>query len=473
MTSGTFVLLPPAFAILRLIYTVLALGTALVCRLEAETVLQQANISSETTLCVGMADISRYAVEKNLARVRRAGGKDDAAVRSWFELFLARQVMIAEALQQGYAKRPEVMRVVASMERQMLFQLEGTPAPPTATEVRTAYDQAPIFPGSTKPPFEQLRPVIEQTILQRRRMEMNQARREQALQAAALTFSSGTAEELIRRIQAQPLLTKDISKELIGSLAEAPLATYRSGDETLTLTVESWCDYFNHLFVRALPADLTQLRASIQDLVVMEYACREARRRGLDQAPQFVEDRRNFLYYQALDLFEKEALRPLIAVTPPETEVYYREHQSEFVRPARAHGKLLHFSDPRSAFKWLADMPPTEVSDGDETVVSREAPIPGAEKATEQILQIADGRAFGPIHVATGSVIFWKRTTEPERQSYAAVLGAIQEKLIQAKLDALEISLAREWAPRYLIEDNLHPEDFGIVGSIRKPWSGL
>jgi len=99
-------------------------------------------------------------------------------------------------------------------------------------------------------------------------------------------------------------------------------------------------------------------------------------------------------------------------------------------------------------------------------------PLPGAAGATDYILRLADGEPSGPINVATGVIVFLKRSAVTEPEPYAAVAARIRAKLTQPKLEALEAGLAREWASRYVIEDHLHPAEFGEAGRVEKPWSG-
>jgi hypothetical protein len=256
----------------------------------------------------------------------------------------------------------------------------------------------------------------------------------------------------------------------VGPLALAVIATYHLGDARTELTVAAWQHRFNEQFVRVMPATVAQLQESIRDLVAKEYGWHNARRRGLDREPQFVEDRRNFLYYQALDLFEQEKLRPRIEITREEAEACYRREILEFTKPLRARGRLLRFRDLADAQGWMRTRDGSAVLVAEAIEVSRQSPIPGGEKLIERILDFPDGRPFGPIRTPSGLVVFFKETTERGRRPYAEVADLIRSKLAQRKLEALELTLAREWAPRYVIEDRLHPQEFGVTDPVEKPW---
>jgi hypothetical protein len=154
-------------------------------------------------------------------------------------------------------------------------------------------------------------------------------------------------------------------------------------------------------------------------------------------------------------------------------DAYYHAHLSEFCRPAHARGKLFHFPDMTTAVAWLRARQEADADTTEEIDVSTDSPIPGAERSTERILRAETGRPIGPFRGASGILIFLKRTTETEQLPYSAVADTIRAKLTQLKLTALELKLGREWAPRNLIEDYLHPEEFAIIGPVQKPWAAL
>lgn len=432
------------------------------------------DIKRDIVLKLGPAEVSRYAVEKNLSRFLRTANTGDrlsaAAVRTWFELYIARQVMIAEALTQGYAQRPDVVRMVSTMEEHMLAQTESSVTTPlTGADLRAAYDRIPLPTSRPKPSFEEQRPLLENTLRQELRRAAKRTQFEQAIQAVRLEIAHDIAERLFRRIQLGPP-TPTISEALVAPMAGERLAAYCIGDEPVILTVNDWRNRFNALFVRELPTTATQLEAGIRDLVVAEYVAREARRHGLDREPRFVEDRRNFVYYQALDLFEREQLLPQIEIISAEVEDYYRDHQTEFSRPVRAKGKLFRFTNDDDALAWLRTEREGEAGDSETIEVSRGSPLAGAPHATEPILRMATGKCWGPISTPAGSLVFFKQSAQTEPEPYAAVAEMIRVRLARSKLEALELKLAREWAPHHLIEDRLRPEEYGVVGPVEKPW---
>lgn len=90
-----------------------------------------AAVDARVELQVGDVALSRYLVEKNLARFReefaRRTKREPQAedLSRWLEGFVTQQGLIALALRDGYGARPEVGAVVERMERHMLTNPDG------------------------------------------------------------------------------------------------------------------------------------------------------------------------------------------------------------------------------------------------------------------------------------------------------------------------------------------------------------
>jgi len=354
----------------------------------------------------------------------------------------------------------------------MLGQMDPVVVPPTEAELQAAYERGfgPPVPGRVA--FAAVRSGLEHQLLQERRVAAREEQRRRALEAVGLKIDLRVIEQVVQRIRAGRLTAAEIPAGLVASLAGERLASYRLDGREVVLSVEDWRNRFNALFVRHLPANSEELETGIQDLAIADGVAGLARARGADRAPRFVEDRRNFLYYQALDLFEKERLRPRIEVSDAEATAYYRAHASEFARPVRARGTLLRFANEAAAAAWLRERKAAPPS-GDEIEVSALSPLPGAVRATEVILRLPDGATFGPVSTPSGALIFVKRTAETELSPYAAVAAQVRNKLTLARLETLELAVAREWAAHHAITDRLPLADFGVDGLVRKPWVAL
>jgi len=91
---------------------------------------QPAEVDTSAALVIGTYTLSGYRVDKNYQRnlgyqAHETGGVSPEKARAWFTHFLAEQVIIAQALQEGYGERPEVTREVRHMEHHMLTQFAG------------------------------------------------------------------------------------------------------------------------------------------------------------------------------------------------------------------------------------------------------------------------------------------------------------------------------------------------------------
>lgn len=74
-------------------------------------------------LRVGDHEVTEYTVRRSFDRHFAGSGEPDAA--AWFEGYLARQVLVAEALRTGRSQRAFVLDEVERMERHMLTQVDG------------------------------------------------------------------------------------------------------------------------------------------------------------------------------------------------------------------------------------------------------------------------------------------------------------------------------------------------------------
>ncbi len=142
----------------------------------------------------------------------------------------------------------------------------------------------------------------------------------------------------------------------------------------------------------------------------------------------------------------------------------------EFCQPSQATGKLFRFPTEAAALAWLRAGNTRPLQNAETVVVSPESPLPGAPNATDLILHAPTGRPVGPLHDPTQVLYFIKESTENRPLPYSTAAEAIHTLLARSKLDVLELQLARVWAPRFSIEDRLRPDEFGVAGTIEKPW---
>ena len=101
-------------------------------------------VDTAPALIIGNVTVSRYLVRKYYDRfvheaMKVPGGPTTEQRRRWLQTFVAKQVVIAHAVELGYASRPDVARTVETMQRHMLTD-HSTPywaitgAPPAGAE---------------------------------------------------------------------------------------------------------------------------------------------------------------------------------------------------------------------------------------------------------------------------------------------------------------------------------------------------
>jgi hypothetical protein len=293
--------------------------------------------------------------------------------------------------------------------------------------------------------------VHEQTIRLRRRREL--------LAKAAFSLETTTAQNLAEFCATLALDAAQIPT-LSPSLGVAPLARYRIEKENVTITADEYRQNFNGRFIRQIPRNPTQLRESAENVVVEELDVREARANGVDLTPQFVEDRRGFAGFQALDLFENEILTAQLGIGPAEIERYYNNHADEFRRTTRIRGRLLTFSSMEKASAWLqqtaADAAGISPDQSEEIEVSRDRPVVGLERLHEPLLLSPEGTTFGPFPRGQFVVLFLKtKNLQTGLIPLADATHTIRAKLLRPALDARILELAREIAPEVRIKDTI------------------
>ncbi len=421
------------------------------------------------TLCVlrvGRAEISHYALAKSLDRLAAPAATADERRRA-LEHQLARIVIIAKALDQHYDRRPEVLEVVDTMAATILTQDDGPlyahlipPPAPTEAEILAEFARSAPSSLSGTGPDAAVRARIAEVLARKQRESAIRALREQRLRAAGFAFDRSVAEQLLPRLGPHFNAEARLPEVALADAA-ASLASYSLDGHRCHLTALDWLRRHNRGFIRMRPRSLNDLEVSVRAMIVAELDLAEAQKRGLDRAPRFLEDRRNFLYLQALELFEKERLAPSIVITDGELESCYGEQAHRYRRTVAAWVRI-HPSPPEAAGSPM--VPSSEVR------VAPDAPLAGAERLTTYVLRLAEGGFIGPIQTAFGNVRIEKLRNESEPVPFAEVAEHLRAQLLRGKLDLLIRENARSWAADLGVEDLLDPVQFGVTGTVERPW---
>lgn len=533
------------------------------------------SLDTSIVLQVGANNVSRYGIDKNLARsgLRSDSGPSIAeAKQRWFELFLAKQVVIAEALALGYDQRPEVAQLVETMERHMLsqsrdpafvagrsvepvsedrlrqiyyqLQIVATvvgvrlsnaewnawkgekwsgfssaeklqrltdlgrsatdfyrgplpwpyqPFPEVENELKTAAAESWIehterdtttviyivsVDNKNLPTFEKRPPHFDTFAREQLQQNAVRARHSALLAGAAVQLDRDMGAKLAKILAALPPQTPEISREAVESLRSGSLAVYQRGHDTVVVTVEDWRAAYNRQFVRRLPRTLQALFENVRALIAADLDVVEARKQGADQTPQFVEDRRNFLHYQALDLFEKEKLLPRIPVSEDNLRNYYSAHANNFAQPIAAECVALRFETQEKAQDWLKQyqaapreaLTSPQIFEQTEIHVSQEKGVPELLSASDAILHLPVGGLFGPVPSSRGWIVVVKRSTETAPLPYDAVSGKVRALWIRQSLDEEELTLARELCKKFKVRDTIPYAVYGVSDALARPW---
>jgi hypothetical protein len=213
---------------------------------------------------------------------------------------------------------------------------------------------------------------------------------------------------------------------------------------------------FQRGIARMAPRDADELRQQVEDLAVAECDLTEAKRRRLDQTPQFLADRYNFSLNQALALYEKEILGGEIKVSPEELRAYYDANRDRYCSPAQITGVLNLFPDDEHARRSLtstliADEPFSMRSSElvDPFIVCRDGAPGLSRKLYSLFVSMPVGHRYGPFLYRGKYAVFLKRSAgEATPMPFDEVRPEVESLLVRqkvaiAELDRLTGNIAR------------------------------
>lgn len=330
-----------------------------------------------------------------------------------------------------------------------------------------------------RPSLEEMGGSFSRFACHNERLRLRRERVARTLMATEFVAFDDVALRLAALLRGLPSPDVEIPPAAFAAVESEVLAEYRDCGQLARITVGQWLRYYNRLYLRSIPRTAAAVMLSVQDLVATEYDLREARARGLDRTPQFVENRNTFRALQVLDLFERETLLPTIVVSEAEIHEHFDARRAEYSRPVGARGRVHEFADAAAARKWLRSQSPTAGSEtwfgsrsvGREVVVTADRPLLGAAGATNILLNLPDGRCFGPVSRAGGGVIlFQKAETQRQVRPLEEVARSIQERIAREKLLVEEWRLAAEWCRHLAVRDAIPYEALGLTTLPGRPW---
>jgi len=312
-----------------------------------------------------------------------------------------------------------------------------------------------------------------------REREIILKRRREILLSAGVLVDSNVAVEILRFLESLPHRVLEIPG-LPADLRVKELFTYRFGLQRKSITVGAYRDYIDDLFVKRIPSNMEELRWDVENLVIRERDLLDARAARVDQSAKFIEDRRGFAAYQALDLFEKEVIAPEIKIDAKAVEDYYLAHNSDYRITNEIAGRLLRFRNASQASAWLRS---TNVDCSNKlraAVVSdtmlrlkRDEVMPELESLKSMLLGIPEGGKLGPLMLDRGSYAIFVKVKDLSQAPIPLEIAAksIREILLRQEIDTKERALAGQWSTQLEIVDHLDYARLGLTATnFTPPW---
>jgi hypothetical protein len=403
----------------RLTPVVLMLAIVVAAVRAGDTSEQATTVDLTPAIKIGDFTVSRYLFEKAYQQfatsITRLSGQKPSSKKAedWFRLYLAQQVIKADLVAQKQLDRPEVVEITGRMARHMLVQPRGL-----------LYREL----GGTDPiAFRRERRAV---ILKECHFSVLPGNIARLWTAIAPSFSRGT-----------PPLEADVAP-----IASSIVASFAFDGVPKQISALDFVRDFQQGIARMAPRDTDDLRQQIEDIAVAEYDLAEAKRRRLDQTPQFLEDHRNFALNQALVLHEKEVLSKQAVISPGELESYYFANRERYASPIEITGVLYLFSNSEQARRGLVSMESEAFSVLrsedviDPFVVQREGFSAFLKIPYTLFVSMPTGKRYGPLPYQGKYAVFVKRSAgEVTPLPFETIRSEIQAKLVREKITACEL----------------------------------
>ncbi len=324
--------------------------------------------------------------------------------------------------------------------------------------------------SNNPPSLDSVRPELVVAWQRANKQRIQTERQTTVLHHCQFAFDWTTADRLTMELQ----MERQSSAELLA----LPLASYRLQDRPAIVTVQDYLDYEGARYVRSrLPAGPLGIFSETRKLVTAKFDWQEAVDTGVDREPQFTEDRENYRNYLALDLYEKERLRPQLGITVATIERHYREHAENYSRPTRVSGHLLRFAREADA-RGLIEHPErpdlaTRARSAVVLTLSADSAVPGLDFLPALALaSVGTKPAVGPFFL-DGAYVVWtpEQVLARETPPLEAVMPAIRSQLEQPLLEQREALLARELVRGLKVQDRIDYGSYGLVPVPEKPWA--
>lgn len=412
-------------------------------------------VDESIVLRVGDHEVSRYILQRNYRRWVQQGARSESEKKHWFQIWMAKQVLLADARAHHYDIRSEVEVAVDTMSRHMV-------ASPNGPVLRMLVPPAPLDYLATKDAAD---------ARNHRRQEIARVC-DELLDSIHFSINDDQCISWARHLDQ----LNDASGAGLGLWSSdhtSELASYESTGRHEIVTPASWARWVTKQYVRKFPSDAEGLRASLRNMVEAEALWIEGARLGCMENAEFKQNQESFRQAQILDLYEREKLLPNLPLHEEDIERYYRDHASRFSRPTQVVGVMHRFVDTVAANAWIRNSLPSPIRtvwpiETRDVTISEQMPLLGRADLTAAILRVPPNQPFGPVATSDGAVVFVCRSVRMEPVPLNQAEPQLRAILNRERLDAESTRVAPELAKHYRVEDKLLSSDLDEL-DIRRP----
>jgi hypothetical protein len=321
------------------------------------------------------------------------------------------------------------------------------------------------------PDFEATRKEWERYVRRVQQNLVQRVRRRQILQNCGFEPDPTAMTQLAARLRPVSGQPHTIDEKATLADPATNIASYSSPGGRRPITDRDFVLHFNQRMVRSMPRATGALVVAVEDLVVeqSDYAAAIAAR--FDQAPKFVQDRRNFELNEARTLYEQEVVVPQLTISPAELLAYYSVHGARYRVINEVNGVLYKFTSGTPATEAQQELIRGETSAAtkraarilDPVVVRRDGPPLVGGRSNALLMAMSEGQPFGPFEHEGETTIFVKRSNGTATiPSFSTIEDVIRRDLLREKLDARVVQLFEQRPARHALRVHFEFSEYGI-----------
>jgi hypothetical protein len=325
-------------------------------------------------------------------------------------------------------------------------------------------------PGKSSVPEDD----FNETLQEYERTIVCRIHQKELLDSCALITDLPLERNLTAICAALPATAIAIPESAINNFDKKILCSFLDKGTRRQVSVEEFCLYFNHLFIRSMPRTRDAFRRYLQSLAIEQLDYEAARVCKVDKEKRFAQDREGFRRFQVLELFERERILPHLGDLEAKALGYYNEHRTDFVRVDKIGCRLFRFNDWASATIWLRqenisdrELAPTTAVEPKSVsflVISREKQVDGLLQIQPTLFHIPKGRYLGPFEMNGEPTVALK---ESEVDFQPAPYQEVEQRLIfrfqRPALDSAELEMSTDLFKRFGVKDSIDYRGYGAM----------